>query len=200
MAPSSSGLAPAASFLAYALVKGLLSARTGCPVERPVARVEVSPALSTSSLYCSDTVHSFATRKRVPTWTPAAPSIKAAATPRPSAIPPAATTGTSTASTTCGTSAIVDVSPICPPDSVPSATTAVAPRRATRRASATEATTGMTLMPASFQAFMYLVGLPAPVTTTGTCSSITTCATWSANGLISMTFTPKGLSVLVRSS
>ena len=26
----------------------------------------------------------------------------------------------------------------------------------------------MTLMPASFHAFMYLVGLPAPVTTTGT--------------------------------
>lgn len=47
------------------------------------------------------------------------------------------------------------------PDSVPSATTAVAPRRATRRASATEATTGMTLMPASFHAFMYLAGLPA---------------------------------------
>ena len=45
MAPSSSGLAPAASFLAYALVKGLLRARTGCPVERPVARVEVSPGL-----------------------------------------------------------------------------------------------------------------------------------------------------------
>ena len=65
---------------------------------------------------------------------------------------------------------------------------------------ATEATTGMTLMPAAFQAFMYLVGLPAPVTTTGTCSSMTTWATSSANGLMSMTFTPKGLSVFSRSS
>ena len=47
---------------------------------------------------------------------------------------------------------------------------------------------------------MYLAGLPAPVTTTGTRSSITTCATSSANGLMSMTLTPKGLSVLARSS
>jgi len=37
-----------------------------------------------------------ATRKRVPTWTPSAPSASAAATPRPSAIAPAATSGTST--------------------------------------------------------------------------------------------------------
>ena len=47
---------------------------------------------------------------------------------------------------------------------------------------------------------MYLVGLPAPVTTTGTCSSMTTWATSSACGLMSMMFTPKGLSVLARSS
>ena len=80
-----------------------------------------------------------------------------------------------------------------------SATTAVAPRRATRRASATEATTGMTLMPASFHAFMYLAGLPAPVTTTGTHSSITTCATSSANAH-EHDVDAKGLSVLARSS
>ena len=55
-------------------------------------------------------------------------------------------------------------------------------------------------MPASFHAFMYLVGFPAPVTTTGTRSSITTRATSSANGLMSITLTPKGLSVLARSS
>ena len=92
------------------------------------------------------------------------------------------------------------VSPMWPPDSVPSATTATAPARATSLAIATEATTGMTLMPAAFQAFMYFVGLPAPVTTTGTCSSTTTWATSSANGLMSITFTPKGLSVFSRSS
>ena len=43
----------------------------------------------------------------MPIWTPLAPSTNAAAIPRPSAMPPAAITGTSTASTTCGTSAIV---------------------------------------------------------------------------------------------
>ena len=46
-----------------------------------------------------------APRKRVPSDTPAAPSARAAAMPRPSMIPPVATTGTAspTASTTCGT-------------------------------------------------------------------------------------------------
>ena len=55
-------------------------------------------------------------------------------------------------------------------------------------------------MSAAAQSFMYLAGLPAPVTTTGTRSSATTWATSSANGLMSMTFTPKGLSVAARSS
>src|SRR2546425_1036524 len=45
--------------------------------------------------------------KRVPSRMPLAPSASAATRPRPSAIPPAATTGTRTASTTCGTSTIV---------------------------------------------------------------------------------------------
>ena len=47
---------------------------------------------------------------RVPRSTPAAPSARAATTPRPSAIPPAATTGTRTASTISGTSANVPTS------------------------------------------------------------------------------------------
>ena len=51
-------------------------------------------------------------RKRVPSETPAAPSASAAAMPRPSMMPPDATTGTSrpTASTTCGTRASVPTS------------------------------------------------------------------------------------------
>jgi hypothetical protein len=50
--------------------------------------------------------------KRVPRLTPAAPSISAAAMPRPSKMPPDATTGIGdTASTTCGTSAMVLTSP-----------------------------------------------------------------------------------------
>ena len=70
--------------------------------------------------------------KTVPIWIPFAPSMNAAAIPLPSAIPPAAITGIFTASTTCGTSTIVVSSPICPPASHPSATTASAPQRSIR--------------------------------------------------------------------
>lgn len=86
-------------------------------------------------------------------------------------------------------------SPMWPPDSVPSATTASAPARSIRLAIPAEATTGITLMPAAFHASMYLPGLPAPVVTTATFCSAQMRATSSAKGLMSMTFTPKGLSV-----
>ena len=46
----------------------------------------------------------------MPTDTPDAPSASAATTPRPSPIAPAAITGSLTASTTCGTKAIVPTS------------------------------------------------------------------------------------------
>ena len=110
-------------------------------------------------------------------------------------MPPAAITGISTASTTCGTRVIVVADPICPPDSVPSATTASAPAFCIIFARATLATTGTTLIPAAFHISMYLPGLPAPVVTTLMPSSTTTCATSSAYGLSSMIFTPNGLSV-----
>ena len=64
----------------------------------------------------------------------------------------------------------------------------------------TLATTGMTLQPAFFHCSMYLEGLPAPVVTTGTFSSAITWATSSAKGLISITLTPKGLSVAARTT
>lgn len=52
----------------------------------------------------SPTGDSAEARKRLPRLTPAAPRVTAAAMPLPSAMPPAATTGTGrTASTTCGT-------------------------------------------------------------------------------------------------
>ena len=112
--------------------------------------VSASLAAITRSLYAPAMEHSSTVRKRVPTCTPSAPSAKAAAMPRPSAMPPAAITGMDTASHTAGTSVIVVSSPMWPPASVPSATTASAPRRSMRAASALEATTGTTLMPASF--------------------------------------------------
>ena len=100
--------------------------------------------------------------------------------PLPSAMPPAATTGIFTALTTCGTSVMVVSSPICPPDSIPSAITASAPALSIILANATEATTGMTFMPASFHFDIYFAGLPAPVVTASTFSSVTTSATSSA--------------------
>ena len=139
--------------------------------------------------------HSSLTSRQVPTWMPQAPRAKAAAACRPSAMPPAATTGTSTASMTWGTRAMVVISPTWPPDSVPSAMTASTPRRTRRLARMVAATTGMTLMPWSFQAGTYLPGLPAPVVTTWTPSSMMTRAISSAQGFISIRFTPKGLSV-----
>lgn len=42
---------------------------------------------------------------------------------------------------------------------------------------ATDATTGITLIPASFQRLIYFSGEPAPVVTTGTFSSATSSAT-----------------------
>ena len=118
--------------------------------------------------------------------------------PRPSAIPPAAITGTSTASTTCGTSGMVVSSPMWPPPSMPSAITASAPARAMRLASATDATTGITLMPALFQPSIYLPGLPAPVVSTSIFSSMASWARSSAFGESSMIFMPSGLSVIAR--
>ena len=79
-------------------------------------------------------------RNRVPSSTPAAPSARAAATPRPSAIPPAASTGTGAArSATTGTNGRVDRprrAP-CPPLSVPCATITSAPRSTACLASST---------------------------------------------------------------
>ena len=74
--------------------------------------------------------------------------------------------------------------------------TAKAPRFSTILASATEATTGITLIPASVHIGIYFVGVPAPVVTTFTPSSTTTFATSSTNGDIIIMFTPKGLSVI----
>src|SRR5437868_2809575 len=92
---------------------------------------------------------SVAARKRVPTHAPAAPSASTAARPRPSAIPPAATTGTgATVSTTRGTSASVETVPqTCPPASQPCATTTLAPAAAAARASSAVPAVTKTLAP-----------------------------------------------------
>lgn len=53
------------------------------------------------------------------------------------------------------------ISPTCPPLSVPSAISASTPVRAKRFASATDATTGITLVPISLNAGIYSPGFPA---------------------------------------
>src|SRR5215207_2624070 len=82
----------------------------------------------TRCFQASLTLISVEARKRVPTSAPWAPRASAAATPRPSAIPPAATTGTAPArSTSSGTSTIVPSQPPWPPASPPWATSTSAP-------------------------------------------------------------------------
>ena len=86
--------------------------RAGRPVITLVMTVESSSACERAARAGALTRDSGQRRYAVPICTPAAPSANAAAMPRPSAIPPAARTGTLTASTTCGTSANV---PGCSP-------------------------------------------------------------------------------------
>ncbi len=74
----------------------------------------------------------------------------AAAICRPEAMPPAASTGTgATASTTCGTSTIVEISPVWPPASVPCATIRSAPAATCLRACSTVPTSAATGTPAA---------------------------------------------------
>jgi hypothetical protein len=94
---------------------------------------------------------SAAMTNRVPSEAPEAPSASAAASPRPSAIPPAAMTGAEPAtSQTAGTRTIVATSPrTCPPASQPWATMMSTPSSTDCRACPVEATVFATIAPAS---------------------------------------------------
>ena len=85
----------------------LIRPRAGRPVNTFVSTVPSSRAFPSAMRCRPEIVDSDVNRYAVPICTPAAPSAWAAAMPRPSAIPPAATTGAPIASTTCGTSAMV---------------------------------------------------------------------------------------------
>ncbi len=88
---------------------------------------------------------------RVPSSVPGAPRASTAATPRPSAMPPAASTGVGAArSTTIGTNGSVDRprrAP-CPPPSVPCATMTSAPRSTACLASSRSVTWMISAVPA----------------------------------------------------
>lgn len=113
-------------------------------------------------------------------------------------MPPAATMGMVHRRWATGIMAIVLTSPMCPPASMPEHTTASAPKSSIFLATLAEGTTGITLMPAAFQAAIKFLGEPAPVDTTGTFSSMMTCEISSTFFMSSMTLTPKGLSVSSR--
>ena len=73
--------------------------------------VSLSWATTMASFWNCGMSASVVARNRVPIHTPLQPSSSAAATPRPSEMPPAPITGTApaTSSTACGSSAIVPI-------------------------------------------------------------------------------------------
>jgi len=83
---------------------------------------------------------------------PSAPQASAAARPRPSRKPPAATTGTlcPTASSTWGSRMVVGTVPVWPPPSPPCTVTASAPSSTAFTACFTRPTVGMQTTPAYF--------------------------------------------------
>ena len=81
--------------------------RAGRPVNRLVSAVWRVASLLSAARCTALVVASGQSRYDVPICAPAAPSAMAAATPRASAMPPAAITGTFTARTICGKSANV---------------------------------------------------------------------------------------------
>lgn len=111
-------------------------------------------------------------RKRVPILAPWAPSMRAAAKPLPSAIPPAARTGKGfTASTTCGTRTNVEILPPNPPASAPWAMITSAPRSAASRACWTVWTCCTKRPPAACTFAGNPYGSPSAMEITGACIS-----------------------------
>ena len=104
-------------------------------------------------------------------------------------------TGIVTSGTTFSSKAIVVCVPMWPPASWPSMIIASAPAAATRFASFTFGTTGITLMPAACNGSMKGTGLPAPKVTNAGFSSTMTARISSKFGAINIRFTPNGLSV-----
>ena len=102
--------------------------RAGRPVKTFVTNVCSGRAALTACRYRGETFASSQRRNAVPICTADAHNANAAATPLGSPMPPAAMTGTFTASTICGTRAIVPTCastswrrnvPRCPPASSP---------------------------------------------------------------------------------
>jgi len=84
--------------------KRLRMARARRPVTALVISIASSVPARSRARYSGVTAVSGQPRNAMPSLTPLGPRARAAAIPRPSAMPPAGMTGTGTASTICGTS------------------------------------------------------------------------------------------------
>ena len=145
---------PAASQFATVLLRRTRCGALGQPTSNRPSKwvVSFSVAARRRCWYSGWIATSSLARNRVPIHTPETPSVSAAASPRPSAMPPAAMTGISpTASTTAGMSGIVATLPrTWPPASQPWATTISTPQSTARRASLAFPTVCMTTAPPAF--------------------------------------------------
>lgn len=173
-------------------MSALTRPRAGRPVNTLVIRVALSLAAASARRWKSGVAASGLRRNAVPTCTAAAPSASAARMPRASAMPPAAITGRSIASTTCGSSANSPGwpptsssrnMPRWPPASTPCAMTASTPRAASQRASATVVAVDSTTAPVLLtRSSRRASGRPKWKLTTSGRSSSTSAAAASSNG------------------
>ena len=127
--------------------------------------VSAAPTIASFQFWC--TGDSAAETMRLPICTPSAPSANAAAIDRPSQMPPALITGTSTFEHTSGKSTMVATSLgfLNPPPSPPSTTRPSTPASTALRAALSVGTTWNTVRPASLSCAVYFVGSPAEVVT-----------------------------------
>src|SRR5207244_5807538 len=119
----------------------------GLPVNARLKIVRSGVVVARLSAHAGCSCVSGQSKNAVPITTALAPKISAAATPRPSPIPPAARTGMRTASAIAGTSAnnptsscsalVASNAPRCPPASIPCAMITSAPAASAFFASAT---------------------------------------------------------------
>src|SRR4029077_10346717 len=134
--------------------------RPGRPLKTRLTSVSSGAVLTSASAQAGAIFASGERKKPVPICAALAPSTNAAATPRASAIPPLATTGTSIALTIAGSSAM---SPTCrdsasaalkaprwPPASAPCAMITSAPAATAARASATVVAVAHHAIPRTF--------------------------------------------------
>ena len=137
----------------------------------------------------------------MPIQTPCAPSASAAAMPRPSTIPPAASTGTgATASTTAGTSASVATSPqTWPPASQPCAQTTSTPAATRRPPPRPCPATPISSAPAAWTRSTYGLGSPQASETIST-PAASTASSRPSGGHSSRMFAWNGFDVSARTS